>query len=189
MRDVDARIGAACDSAQLTYSRYVDDITISGAFDLDRDKAGILALAEQILSEHGFAAKRSKSESSRNGTATITGVRIKRGRFDVAKAYAVELERQLLDAASLSVGGAFTGPFFTRGQILGRVQFVSWINPGRKKALRAKFLRINWRQHKALGIEQGWVATKKHIQRRRLNADAGGPAPGGIQLGIVGNED
>lgn len=177
MSDVDARIGAACDSAGLVYTRYVDDITISGGFDLAMGKAGIAALVGRILAAHGFAAKRSKYESERNGRTTITGVRIKRGRLDVAKAYAAELDRQLADAACLADDGAFDGPYYTRGQILGRIQFVGWINPGRRRSLQGRFLKINWRNAQTNAISRGWVATKKRLRLRSAAEDTSSEWP------------
>jgi RNA-directed DNA polymerase len=172
MSDVDVRIGAACEAAGLIYTRYVDDITISGGFDLAMGKAGIASLVGRILAAHGFAAKRSKYESERNGQTTITGVRIKKGRLDVAKAYAAELDRQLADAASLADDGAFDGPYFTRSQILGRIQFVGWINPGRKRSLQGRFLKINWRNADDNAMTRGWVASRKRVQPRSVAENA-----------------
>src|SRR5262249_55497729 len=58
MRPVDERIGAFCRQADLVYTRFVDDLAISGPFDLER--SGFPSLVERILSENGFAVNEGK---------------------------------------------------------------------------------------------------------------------------------
>lgn len=53
--------------------------------------------------------------------------------------YADELERQLDDAWCLANGEPFDGPYYTQAQIRGRMQFVCWVNPGRRRHLITKF--------------------------------------------------
>jgi hypothetical protein len=146
--DIDRRIAAACAKAKLIYTRYVDDITISGAFDLSN--AGIPELVDRILGQHGFKTKRSKSVAGELESTLITGVRVVEGRLEPAMEYITELERQLQDALSLSRGEKFSGPFFTRAQLAGRIQFVAWINPRRKARLRAMFSNVDWQQHRMM---------------------------------------
>ena len=51
---IDARIAGLCRDAGLVYTRYVDDLTISGSFDLK--ESGFSDLVQRILREHGFKA-------------------------------------------------------------------------------------------------------------------------------------
>jgi hypothetical protein len=46
----------------------------------------------------------------------------------------------------MASGGDFNGPYYTESQIRGRVQFFSWVNPGRRRKLMAVFRSIRWRQ-------------------------------------------
>src|SRR5690606_20655991 len=41
MQPIDARIAAACSAAGLPYTRFVDDISITGHFDMDQARSGI----------------------------------------------------------------------------------------------------------------------------------------------------
>jgi hypothetical protein len=164
LHDVDARIGAACDSAKLVYTRFVDDVTISGAYDMN--DAGIPTLIGRILRQHGFKAKSSKSEADSNGDVAITGVRIIDGHLDVAKEYALELDRQLDDAISLAHDESFDGPYYTYGQLVGRVRFVCWINPRRGKAVKSKLRRIGARRLAQHAMERQFVRTKKRLIRQ-----------------------
>ena len=99
MRRIDSRVGGACHKAGLVYTRYVDDLTISGPFDLQ--KSGFAALVERILGEHGFDVNPSKNRFGRLADGVpITKIRVNRGHPDVRREYLDELERQIADADS-----------------------------------------------------------------------------------------
>ena len=165
---IDRRIDAACKQAGLIYTRFVDDITISGPYDLG--KSGFARLVEHILNEHGFVANPEKHEyGNRNDGYCITGIRIRRGRVDVAKDYAVELERKLDDAASLSRADEFVGPYLTYNQLRGKTQFVCWVNPARRFRLRRKLSSINWSQHRQEAKRRGLVAAKPKLVKKKLS--------------------
>lgn len=164
LRPVDIRLAAACKKLGLAYSRYVDDITISGGFDLS--ESGIPTLLGEVLRSHGFKAKEEKHVFGRLDTTPITGVRIRNGHLDIASDYALELDRQLDDAESLGANGVFDGPFYTENQIRGRVTYVCWVNPGRRTALAKRLASINWEEHRAEGGRRGLIAAKKRLVRR-----------------------
>jgi len=162
LKRVDRRIGGACQKANLIYTRYVDDITISGSFDLE--PSGFPTLVERILQQDGFQANPVKHVFGRLADGTsITNLRRVRGHLDVRKEYADELERQLDDAASLVRGNEFQGPYFTPTQILGRVRFVCWVNPGRRPKLMRKYRSIRWELVQARARELGLEAAKKKL--------------------------
>lgn len=157
---IDRRIAAACHAAGLQFTRYVDDIAISGRYDLEH--SGFEFLLQKILGEHGFKMHPEKRVFGRLSAGTpITKITVRRGHPDVRREYLAELERQLDDANNLAAGGEFTGPYYTRGQIAGRVQFVGWVNPGRKVALLARYRHIAWKRAAKEAALRGFVATKK----------------------------
>jgi RNA-directed DNA polymerase len=150
---VDGRITAACKTAGLIYTRYVDDVTISGPFDFD--DSGFRSIVGSILNEHGFAMH--KVKTGRMGEEVpITKIVVRNGTLDVQRAYLDELIRQIKDLKSLGYGGSFRGPYFTRGQVLGRVYFVSWINPRRRKSLMSLVETVPWER------------VEREARRRRL---------------------
>lgn len=163
LRPVDCRIAGACRRAGWVYTRYVDDITISGPNDMSQ--AGITNLISKILSEHGFHAKKSKSECGDNGSITITGVRVVDGHLDVGKEYIRDLNHQLSNALSLSHDGDFVGPYYTYGQLAGRVRFVCWVNPRRAAVLKRKLSRLSARRMSQHALERGLVKCKKRLRR------------------------
>ncbi len=164
LRPVDSRIAAACKKMHLTYSRFVDDVTISGSYDLET--SGIRSAVVEILSENGFTAKPSKFEFGTIAEVSITSLRIVDGRIDVRREYFAELERQLDDAWNLGRDDHFDGPFFTQQQLRGRTQFVIWITPARRGRLEKRWKRIDWNAVQRIARERGLVAEKKVLRRK-----------------------
>ena len=138
MRRIDARIAGLCRDAGLVYTRYVDDLTISGPFDLK--ESGFSALVQRILDRTRVQSEPAQYCFGRLADGVpITKIRVKHGHLDVRKEYMEELERQIADALALTTGGEFGVRTITEAQIWGRVQFVCWINPGRRRDLLRKF--------------------------------------------------
>ncbi len=167
MKVVDARIGAACEKTGLAYTRFVDDITISGDFELSPKASGLPKLVERILGDHGFATNPIKNQFGRLSEGIpITKVTVRRGHVDVRRDYIAELERQLRDVASLAKGGEFDGPYYTEQQIRGRLHFVCWINPGRRDRLMRRFRSIRWESVKREAELRGLCVLKKVLKKR-----------------------
>jgi len=165
MHRIDERIGRACRKAKLIYTRYVDDLTISGPYDLET--SGFADLVQRILEEHGFLLNPDKNRFGRLADGTpITKIRVNRGHPDVRREYLTELERQLADARRLAAGDQFDGPYYTEGQIWGRIQFVCWVNPGRRRTLVRQFRAIRWDKASEEAKRRGLVAAKKSLARR-----------------------
>ncbi|MAT72047.1 MAG: hypothetical protein CMJ58_21285 [Planctomycetaceae bacterium] len=162
---VDRRLGGACAKENLTYTRYVDDIAISGPFDFE--KSGFANLVQRILATDGFKVNPQKHVfGSLAKDCTITNLREVRGHLDVRHEYVEELQRQLADASSLAQDREFEGPYYTFGQILGRVRFVCWVNPGRRRDLMLRLRSVNWRTVKAIARKRGYEVSKKTLSKR-----------------------
>lgn len=165
MHPIDDRIGQACQQAGLIYTRFVDDLTISGGYDLKR--SGFSSLVERIAGEHGFALNPRKHQFGRLDEGTpITKIRSNRGHPDVRREYLAELERQLADARRLAVGDHFEGPYYTEGQIWGRVQFVCWINPGRRRSLEHQYRMIRWDKVREAAESRNLTISRKSFEKR-----------------------
>jgi len=162
---VDKRISAACSSANsgLRYSRFVDDITISGPFDLKA--SGFSKLVQSVVEDDGFALNSKKNTFGRRGDVPITSIREVRGHLDVKKEYVYELERQLEDAKSLATGGSFSGPYYSQQQILGRIQYIVWINRNRRTNLLRQYRAVPWSKVTAEAAARGLISTKKTLMR------------------------
>jgi RNA-directed DNA polymerase len=164
MRPVDDRIAAACHKLDATYTRLVDDLAVSAPFDLEA--SGIPALVFKILRGHGLAAHPAKQFfGPADARASITNIRFHRGHPDVRKEYVEEVLRQLNDAVNLVRGDPFQGPYFTEGQLWGRVQFIIWVNPNRRRSLLHRFAKIDWSKHVAEACRLGLAASRKTLQK------------------------
>lgn len=143
LKRVDRRIDGACRREGLEYTRFVDDVAVSGSFRFEGGR--VLGIIESILREDGFKANPGKSAfGPLDGTIPITGVAVRDGKIDATRGYVAELDRQLADLESLSRGAEFDGPYYTKDQVLGRIRFVCRLNPARKRDLVQKFRRVHW---------------------------------------------
>jgi RNA-directed DNA polymerase len=142
VRPVDDRIAGVCRNHGLVYTRFVDDIAISGPFDLEH--SGFAKLIERILNENGFPVNEKRRFGSVTEGASITKLRFPHGHPDVAKSYRQEVIRQLADVGKLAAGEPFEGPYYTESQIRGRVQFICSVNPGHRRHLMSLVKKVNW---------------------------------------------
>ena len=168
LRPVDNRIAGMCKSVGIKYTRYVDDITISGNFDFS--KSGIPSSVTSILNEHGFSNNSEKAEFSRIEDCAITGIRIRirGGKLDVSREYIDRLSKRIADANMLA-SGQFTGSaFLEENQLKGRVHFVSWVNPGRRGRLIRRLNAIDWNQFWNHANAFGLVAKKSKLIAREM---------------------
>src|SRR5207245_8505108 len=94
LAQTDSRIGSLCVRNGMTYTRFVDDISISAPFDLQ--KGGFSKLVERILNEAGFQVNRAKHRfGSLADGLPITKIRIASGHPDVEKDYVHKVWREL----------------------------------------------------------------------------------------------
>ncbi|WZO98622.1 reverse transcriptase family protein [Isosphaeraceae bacterium EP7] len=179
MSRVDERIGAACKKEGLVYTRFVDDMTISGSFDLEQ--SGFINLIAKIVKQDGFEINASKNTFGRlSDGLSITSLRIRKGRLDVRSEYCDEVERQIRDARSLiDTTENFEGPYFTPTQIFGRVQFVSTINRGRGYRLLRQYRSVDWSRVVEAAALAGLVVCRIHLVPRNSGSQ---PIPPGENL-------
>ena len=153
LAQTDSRIGSLCERNGMTYTRFVDDISISAPFDFQ--KGGFASLVERILNEAGFQVNRAKRRfGSLADGLPITKIRISSGYPDVEKDYVRKVWRELCDASRLSKGQVLRGAFQTQAQILGKIQFIAWVNPRRKRRFIQKYKSINWTNHEEMARQQ-----------------------------------
>jgi len=164
MHPIDSRIAKVCKKEKLRFSRFVDDITISGTYDLEQ--AGIPSLLRQILSDHGLRINDKTQFGRMSNGFEITGIRLNRGHADVGRKYMKELERLLDDHHSLAADGPFQGPLMTSSQLEGKVHAACWVNPGRRIPLLRKLRSIHWDQAFSVAEIRGLVRLVKRLAPR-----------------------
>ena len=139
--------------AGLTYTRYVDDITISGNFPVKP----FAELVMTIIRQAGFRIKRNKLEMYEPGDGKeriITGVGVHQGSTFVPKSYFESLQSELLGALEQSQHQNAIGHFDTRQQYLGKIGYVRWIDPNAGQELLRIYRKVKWRH-----LE--WVTTRQ----------------------------
>lgn len=144
VRTIDERIGGLARSLGLRYTRYVDDVTLSGKFDLARIVDKVITIIEQA----GFKLKRSKMEIYRPGDGkerVVTGVRLQDGRISAPSSYIDALRDELNRAREQSLHREVVGEFETRQQYLGKIGYVKWLDPEAGKKLLRIYRKVKWR--------------------------------------------
>jgi RNA-directed DNA polymerase len=142
-RPVDVDIVRACHAMGLVYTRFVDDITISGKFDLK--KSGIESLVRDAVTRHGFAVADEKTDCGRlDRDICITGTRLCGDHINPSRKFMRELSRIMADHASLAANGRFTGPLFVESEVLGKAYYACRLNRGERRNILSQVKKIDW---------------------------------------------
>ncbi len=165
MAPADYRIGRMCELQDLAYSRFVDDLAISGRYPIDSGTA--CELIKKILKGYGFRTNPEKDRTGRTSPDTaIAKLYIRRGRPDVTPQYLALVKSQIETASALSRGCEIAAAYYTADQILGRIHFIAWVNPGRKRELLRAFHAIDWEAVEQEATARGLVALKKQLIKK-----------------------
>lgn len=142
---LDLRLDALARSLGADYTRYADDLAISGGEELRRGVANVSQVVAVIALEEGFEVNHRKTRAMFSSHRQIlTGIvvnarpNVPRREFDRLKATLSNCVRH--GPASQDRGAS---PDF-RAHLAGRVAYVSSLNPARGQKLRAIMERIDW---------------------------------------------
>ncbi len=144
VRPIDLRICGMAAKAGLKYTRYVDDITLSGPFPLEN----FSRMAVKILNQTGFRVKRSKLVFYRPTDGpnewVITGVAIKDGRITAPMDYVKSLEEELREAIYQSQHKCVQGDFYPREHYHGKIAYIKWLDPECGLRLLKLYRKVRW---------------------------------------------
>lgn len=145
VRPIDVRINGMAKKVGLKYTRYVDDLTLSGNFPLDK----MTSLVVRVLSQSGFKTKKEKLIYYRpievGEERVITGVRVTDGRISAPLNYISALEAELKAAIYQSRRETVEGAFKPRAHYRGKIAYVKWLDPGLGQRLSKLYLKVKWR--------------------------------------------
>jgi RNA-directed DNA polymerase len=160
---LDVRIAGMAKKTGLVYTRFVDDITLSGHFSLDELHCHLPQLVGRIIEECGFGMSAGKTHAGRldGDEFIITALRFHKGRLDVAADYLEKVESQITDHWNLANGNVFQGPFMTREMLRSRIIFISSIRPARRTPLLRRFGSIDWSRAMMQAQTQKLVVERK----------------------------
>ena len=142
---LDVRLSGLAKSFGANYTRYADDLTLSGPDELSHGLATIIPLVQQIVRQERFFVNKEKRRVLRsNQRQTVTGVvvnekpNVSRVDFDRLKAILTNCLRH----GPLMQNRNHVDDFYHHLQ--GRIAHVAMLNPSRGQKLNELFLRIDW---------------------------------------------
>jgi RNA-directed DNA polymerase len=145
VQSIDNRINGMAKRTCLKYTRYVDDITLSGDFPLER----IARTAIKVLRQAGFKVKREKLVLYRaleqGEERIVTGVSIRDGKISAPVYYMGTLEKELKDAVVESKKSVPEGNFMPSEHYRGKIGYVQWLDPPVGKKLMRFYRRVKWK--------------------------------------------
>jgi RNA-directed DNA polymerase len=142
---LDRRLQAYADALGATYTRYADDLTFSGDHELRHRASALIKAVAGIVREEGFTLNPSKTRvQGRGRRQSVTGIVVNdrtnmaRPDYDMLKAILHNCAERGPETQNR------TGHSDFRGYLLGRIGWVTELNPGHGHRLRADFDRIAW---------------------------------------------
>jgi RNA-directed DNA polymerase len=142
---LDLRLAALAQSCGARYSRYADDLVVSGGKGLAARRAQIEALVGAAAREEGFALQHRKTHcATRAGAQRVCGLvvnehpNLPRAEFDRLKAV---LHRCVEGGPSAQNRHSIAD---WRGHLVGRVSWAAQVNPDKAARLSALLQRIDW---------------------------------------------
>ena len=144
---LDVRLSGLLKKFGGNYTRYADDLTLSGSDDFRYALRCVIPLTEQIVRSERFRLNHRKRKVIRRGhRQVVTGVvvnakpNIRRDEFDRLKA----ILHNCVNLGPSSQNRDEHADF--AAHLRGRIAFVQQLNPARAEKLRRLFERIDWRR-------------------------------------------
>lgn len=137
--DMDRRFVKLCKTKRLRYTRYADDITISGK----KIPEGIKRLFFEIIHSEGFTVNEKKVRFlSKNDRKIVTGLDITTGKPRVTRKFRREIQQDIYFVWSAGLSSHVArrkifAPHYVQ-QLQGRVQFWASIEPENRQLKRTK---------------------------------------------------
>ena len=142
---LDARLTGMAKSFGARFTRYADDLTISGPAELARGLRTLIPLVQQIISRERFQSNRKKRQVLRaHQRQSIAGVvvnakpNVSRADFDRLKAILTNCVRSGPSLQNRDHIGNFAA------HLRGRIAHVAQLNPARGERLLAIFGKVDW---------------------------------------------
>ncbi|MEO7999600.1 MAG: reverse transcriptase family protein, partial [Gemmatimonadaceae bacterium] len=142
---LDCRLTGLADWAGAAYTRYADDIAISGDESFARKAARYAAQASAIAMDEGWLVQHHKTRVMRAGVRQELAGIVVNERLNITRDSFDQLKATLNNCVRLGAAGQNRDghPDF-RAYLRGRVGWVTSVNPERGKRLQDIFERIRW---------------------------------------------
>ncbi len=142
---LDRRLAAYAARFGATYTRYADDLTFAGGSDLARRPGALTAGVGRIVRESGFSLNPAKTRSrSRSQRQVVTGI-VVNDKTNLARPEVDRLRAILHECRTAGPAVANReGSSDFRSHLLGRLSWVTALNPARGAKLRRAFDAVDW---------------------------------------------
>ena len=142
---LDCRLSALADRVGGVYSRYADDLVLSGGRWLVRHAEGVRGTIGQIVRDEGFRVNEGKSQLMvRAGRQRVCGIVVNE-RPNLGRRERDRLRAAIHDAVLHGPDAANrAGVSDLRAHLEGRVAWAGALNPIHGAALRTELARVNW---------------------------------------------
>lgn len=142
---LDRRLDAYARASGARYTRYADDLTFSGDEDVSRQATDLTRGVERIVHAAGFQVNTAKTRSRRTHQRQVVSGIVVNDSPHLARPEFDRLKAVLHDCAVNGPGAANRREHDDfRAHLLGRISWVSALNPSRGAKLRAVFDTIDW---------------------------------------------
>ena len=143
--NLDKRIGGLSKKYNANYSRYADDITISG----NKYIRNILQYVKNIIIEEGFTLNERKTRIlSKSQRQEVTGLNLNSGKVTVPKSYKRQLQQEIYYCKKYGVANHLAyincDKAFYKEHLYGKAYFVYMVEPVRGKQFLEQLNEINW---------------------------------------------
>jgi hypothetical protein len=148
MKPIDNTFTKVFARANVNYTRFVDDITISATFRL----RGYLPFMSRILKKFGLHLHPHKTEEFLPGDVpNVTGFACGK-RLGLPISYISQIRSELEDSLAYSKGHGGAPPKYCRESYWGVIEYVRRVDSSASKALRRLFSNTRWSAFDSLGL-------------------------------------
>lgn len=142
---LDKRISKLSDKYEAKYSRYADDITISGKKGIE----SIIKIVEPIVKDEGFILNRKKTRVAYNNKRQeVTGLNLNSGRVTIPREYKRKLLQEIYYCQKYGVEGHLRHikceKAFYKEHLYGKAYFINMIEPDIANKILTELDKIDW---------------------------------------------
>lgn len=142
---LDCRINGLCKKYNARYSRYADDITISG----NKNIKNCLEIVNNIIQEEGFTLNNKKTRIQKKGQRQeVTGLNLNSGKVTIPKKYKRELEQEIYYCKKFGVSSHLehiqVRKAFYKEHLYGKAYFINMIEPKVAEKILKELDSIKW---------------------------------------------
>ena len=142
---LDKRLQGLCEKYQATYTRYADDMTISG----HKGIVNILEPVETIILDEKFKMNKQKTRILFKGyRQEVTGLNLNSGKVTIPKFYKKQLMQEIYFCKKFGVSNHLThikcNKSFYKEHLYGKAYFINMVEPEAAKKIFKLLDEINW---------------------------------------------